>query len=307
MKPDAFAPLTEAQASYLLELVEGLEPDWLLPLPYVPGEGRGAWLSILGFAAEVIASPARVSNGMLGRIRLQWWREALEEVFGSAPVRQHPVVEALSVSLSDHPAKDELQDGLGKLVDGLEPFLEPGEDRSVAESLENRRGIYVPLSIALEMVASPPQPAGSSPSKRGSEDESEGSPTSLTHGMGEVPEGRRGLSDTRDVRNYLSAGNEALLLHALCRIGPAADATPQEDGTEPPSRRFARALGRQPELEAELAAALDQYRRSDTNKTGSLSGLPLTLFRTRGARIERRRNPLAQRLAILRSALTGRS
>ena len=151
MRPDRFAPLTQEQAAYLLAEVEAFEPHWVLMLPYVPDEARGAWLSVMALAVEVISAPARVSNAMLGQIRLQWWRDALGEVFGSEPVRRHPVAEALEVTLQ-HDA-DEVETHLYQMIDGVEVFLAPGDDSSIEKAIEARRPFYGSLAGLLGQLA----------------------------------------------------------------------------------------------------------------------------------------------------------
>jgi phytoene synthase len=52
------------------------------------------------FAAQVELRriPATVSEPPLGEIRLNWWREALDEVASTRRVRAHPVIEALKAA-----------------------------------------------------------------------------------------------------------------------------------------------------------------------------------------------------------------
>ncbi|GGY41278.1 squalene/phytoene synthase family protein [Parvularcula lutaonensis] len=256
MKPEGFSPLDPQDASYLLAQVEAFEPDWALVLPYVPDEARGGWLAVLAFAAEAIGAPGRVSNGMLGRIRLQWWREALDEVFSDGAVREHPGVGALATTLRPHV---ELRARLEQVIDGMEAFLSHGTDSSIEAALEVRRPVYGALAETLGALAGTP------------------------------------------------GGGDGLVLHALSRSAPDGDALPGEDGVEPPARRFSRALGRSKTLEAELAQAILSYRASRRDKELPLPALPLRLTKAQGERVIRIKNPLGQKLAILRGVLTGRA
>src|SRR5690606_6527762 len=43
-----------------------------------------------------------ICEPMLGLIRRQWWREALEGIYGDGPVRRHPVAEALAATVRRH-------------------------------------------------------------------------------------------------------------------------------------------------------------------------------------------------------------
>jgi len=59
----------------------------------------GIW-ALIAFNQEVSKTRAVVSEAMLGEIRLQWWREALEGIAAGTP-RAHPVVEALAHEIRD--------------------------------------------------------------------------------------------------------------------------------------------------------------------------------------------------------------
>ncbi|MDF1734978.1 MAG: squalene/phytoene synthase family protein [Minwuia sp.] len=61
---------------------------------------RKRLLTLYAFNLEVARTRERVSEPMLGQIRLQWWREALDEMAGGQ-VRNHPVCTALNDWLGD--------------------------------------------------------------------------------------------------------------------------------------------------------------------------------------------------------------
>lgn len=254
MRPERFTPLDPTDASYLLTQVEAFEPDWSLVLPYVPDGARAGWLAVLAYAAEVIGAPGRVSNGMLGRIRLQWWREALDEVYGGTP-RRHPVVQALVATAKDRP---ELKSLLVSICDAMERFLEPGEDTSIEDAVSTRHSVYGPLAEALGILAG------------------------------------------------CRSGGEALALAALSRTAADRDALPAEDGTEPPARRFARALGRNPEFEKALAERITAFRSDRKKGDVALPGLPLRLVRVGPSSVSRIKNPFAQKASLFRGVMTGR-
>ncbi|MEM9840618.1 MAG: squalene/phytoene synthase family protein [Pseudomonadota bacterium] len=146
MSPDRFPPLPAETARQLLNTIAGYEPDWLLILPYVPHEERGFWLSILAIASELLVIPGKVSTPLLGDVRLQWWREALDEVFGETPVRRHPVVEALDRAMRGRPAA---ADRLRAAIDGMQPFLTPDDETSLDRAMGVRKAIFDPLAEEL--------------------------------------------------------------------------------------------------------------------------------------------------------------
>ena len=73
---------------------------------------------LYAFNQEVAKTRENVSEAMLGEIRLQWWRDVLEELKNGV-VREHPVVEAMGQSFSN-PAIFEL---LARLIDAREQDL----------------------------------------------------------------------------------------------------------------------------------------------------------------------------------------
>jgi len=63
---------------------------------FAPAERREALFALYAFNYEVARVRDIVREPMLGRIRLQWWREAVDAAFSGGAVRRHDVVEALS-------------------------------------------------------------------------------------------------------------------------------------------------------------------------------------------------------------------
>ncbi|WOI51999.1 squalene/phytoene synthase family protein [Parvularcula sp. LCG005] len=107
-------------AAELLAAVSLAEPDHAAALAYYPDDKRAAGLALMAFAAEMRSVPLRVSEPMLGAIRLQWWREALDEVFGEGRVRAHPLVSALAVTLRE---AAHLNPPMLMMIDGTETFF----------------------------------------------------------------------------------------------------------------------------------------------------------------------------------------
>ncbi len=62
---------------------------------FAPEEARAGLYALYAFNAEIARTPEIVSEPLLGRIRVQWWRDAIEGAFaGGGP--HHQVVQALS-------------------------------------------------------------------------------------------------------------------------------------------------------------------------------------------------------------------
>ena len=145
MRPDRFAPLPTDAAAALYEGLAG-EDDWRLILPYVPDERRGGALAILGLMTELEAMPARVSEPMMGRIRCQWWRDAVAEAFGAGRVRAHPLAQAIEATLGDAPR---MAEPLGALIDGAEDVLDAGSPPDDEAAFALAEGVWGRAAAAL--------------------------------------------------------------------------------------------------------------------------------------------------------------
>ena len=87
---------------------------------------------------------------MIGHIRLQWWREAVEEAFADGPVRRHPVAEALARTIRAAALPREAFDAL---IDAREADLEdrPHETLAALEAYADATsgGLHVLAARAL--------------------------------------------------------------------------------------------------------------------------------------------------------------
>jgi len=103
--------------------------DRYLASLFAPEPSRGALLALYAFSLEVARIPELVSEPMLGEIRLQWWREALEEVYENRP-RLHPVVQGLAEAAARTPLSREHFD---RLVDARSFDLEQRPPATLAD------------------------------------------------------------------------------------------------------------------------------------------------------------------------------
>lgn len=76
--------------------LDRVDPDRWLGLLAAPGAARLRAAAVLAFAHEVAAAQDRAREPTLHAIRLQWWRDALAEIFEDRPVRRHEVALALA-------------------------------------------------------------------------------------------------------------------------------------------------------------------------------------------------------------------
>ena len=116
----------ESTLSYCAGEVRRHDRDRYLACLFAPAERREALFALYAFNLEVAKTAEVVSEAMLGRVRLKWWREALDGVYAGMP-RRHAVVEPLAEAVRRH---DLPRAGFERLIDGREFDLDgaPPED-----------------------------------------------------------------------------------------------------------------------------------------------------------------------------------
>lgn len=82
--------------SPIAALVRRHDPDRFLTALFAPAERREELLLLYAFNYEIAKTRELVTEPMLGRIRLQWWRESLEAIYVGGPVRHHEIVTPLA-------------------------------------------------------------------------------------------------------------------------------------------------------------------------------------------------------------------
>ena len=94
--------MTTTSTEYCADQVRRFDRDRYLTALSAPSPARAHILALFAFNLEVAKTAEVVSEAMLGQIRLQWWREALDEMFDGRP-RRHEVVLALAAAHAERP------------------------------------------------------------------------------------------------------------------------------------------------------------------------------------------------------------
>lgn len=125
--------MTESgQNSYLSDEVRRYDYDRWLTTLFAPPSTRDGIFTILAFHAEIARIRETVSEPLLGDIRLQWWRDALNSIAGgSSPA--HPVAEALARII---PAYDLDIGDFQKLIEARSHDLDPLPFGTIDELLD---------------------------------------------------------------------------------------------------------------------------------------------------------------------------
>jgi len=95
------APEPEGAIRYCAGEVRRHDRDRYVAALFAPDPERRALIALAAFNLEIAKIRESVSEPMLGEIRLQWWREALDGITAGAP-RQHAVVLALADTVGRH-------------------------------------------------------------------------------------------------------------------------------------------------------------------------------------------------------------
>ncbi len=106
--------------SYCARQVRRHDRDRYLTCLFAPAGRREGLFALYAFNLEVARTAEVVSEAMLGRVRLQWWRDALEEIHAGRP-RRHEVIEPLARAVQAHALTRE---HFARLIDARELDLE---------------------------------------------------------------------------------------------------------------------------------------------------------------------------------------
>ncbi len=106
-------------------LVERGDPERFLAAMAAPPAARAVLFPLYAFNVEVSRAPWLTEEPMIAEMRLQWWRDALEEIAGGGPVRAHEVTTELARVLDPEAAR-----GLDRLVAARrwDAYRDPFED-----------------------------------------------------------------------------------------------------------------------------------------------------------------------------------
>lgn len=130
-----------AQLSHCAEQVRRLDNDRFLCTLFAPPPEREALAALYAFNLEIARVRESVREPMLGRIRLQWWRDAVNGMFAGVPQRE-PVAAALAAAVDRF--------GLGRgrldrLIDAREFDLDDRPPAALDDMVHYAAGTGAPL------------------------------------------------------------------------------------------------------------------------------------------------------------------
>lgn len=145
---------------YCLEQVRRLDHERFLTALFAPAERRAALFALYAFNIELARIRALVSEPMLGEIRLQWWRETIEALYGGT-TPAHDLGPALRAAIDRHGLP---QDALLDLIDarGLDLAETPPADWAAFEDYADRTSGAI-MRLAVHVLAGPLDAPGRDP------------------------------------------------------------------------------------------------------------------------------------------------
>jgi phytoene/squalene synthetase len=118
----------ESDVAYCLDQIRRLDRDRFLTVLAAPRAYAPDLAVLSAFNLELALIRDSVSESMLGLIRLQWWREAVAELFEGKP-RRHAVVSALAELLGRRALP---RARLDRMIDARERDLDPEPPQDLA-------------------------------------------------------------------------------------------------------------------------------------------------------------------------------
>jgi phytoene synthase len=132
--------------SYCAAQVRRFDRDRFATVLFAPASRREALFALYAFNLEVARTRETVSEALLGRIRLQWWRESIAGIYAGAP-RRHAVVDALTTAVGEHGLS---RSHFDRLIDSRERDLDdepPADLEALRDYAEGSSSTLVALAL----------------------------------------------------------------------------------------------------------------------------------------------------------------
>ncbi|HLI11448.1 MAG TPA: phytoene/squalene synthase family protein [Alphaproteobacteria bacterium] len=141
--------MSDKPLSYCAAEVRRHDPDRFLTALFAPADRREDLFALYAFNLEIAKTREVVSETLLGQIRLQWWREAIEGVYTGAP-RAHQVVAPLARAID---RAGLARSRFDRLIDARETDLDDKPPATLADLLAYAEASSASLiELALEIL-----------------------------------------------------------------------------------------------------------------------------------------------------------
>lgn len=147
-----------ADAAYCANLVRRLDPDRWLATLFAPEAARPGLLALYAFNVEVARTAEQVREPMLGRIRLQWWHEAIDAAYRGVS-RNEPIERSLATLIDSVELERSCFD---RIIEARETDLDTDSISSLDDLLAYAEATSSTLvRLALQVLGRPDQDARS--------------------------------------------------------------------------------------------------------------------------------------------------
>ncbi|PCI46057.1 MAG: hypothetical protein COB49_09310 [Alphaproteobacteria bacterium] len=99
--------IIKKENNHCCDLVNRFDHDRYLTILYAPEQKRDALFALYAFNYEISRIREVVSEPMLGEIRLQWWREAIADIY-QGNCRSHEVMPSLAAAVAENELPQDL-------------------------------------------------------------------------------------------------------------------------------------------------------------------------------------------------------
>jgi phytoene synthase len=113
-----------------------VDPDRYRSALLADEAGQARLLVIYGFHSELAKIPELVSETMIGEIRYQWWRDAIDEIYSGKTVRAHEITTPLSQLINETALP---RFWIDRLIDGRARDLDPAPFADIAAARDYAR------------------------------------------------------------------------------------------------------------------------------------------------------------------------
>lgn len=125
------------------ELVRAGDPDRFAATMTAPPEARGGLFALYAFNLEVARAPWVTSEPMLAQMRVQWWVDAVGEIFEGGTVRRHEVVTPLAEIVR---SQGMIRADFDRLLEARMQDIYPDAPRDLDRYIEDTSGALVDLA-----------------------------------------------------------------------------------------------------------------------------------------------------------------
>lgn len=125
-------PQNLVNAKELDARIRRVDEDRWLASRYAPADGRYQLMALYAFNHE-LERALGMSEPMLGQIRVQWWREVVEQIFSDSDVRRHDVAQALGEAIV---GRAQMRPRLDGLLNAYDDVLEGRENADFPPRIE---------------------------------------------------------------------------------------------------------------------------------------------------------------------------